>query len=83
MVQMLDMRIVSSILTMQLESGFHVEVDVHYYKNNFYLGHDEPAFLTSLEFLENKSFGVMPRVWIQWEHFIKLSVIIFGMKQTQ
>ena len=37
-----------------LESGFHVEVDVHYYKNNFYLGHDEPAFLTSLEFLENK-----------------------------
>ena len=51
MVQMLDMRIVS-IYYHALESGFHVEVDVHYYKNNFYLGHDEPAFLTSLDFLK-------------------------------
>jgi hypothetical protein len=37
-----------------LERGFDVEVDVHYFKGNFYLGHDEPTFQVSLDFLENK-----------------------------
>ena len=35
-------------------NGFDVEIDVHYYKNHFYLGHDEPTYLVSTEFLLNK-----------------------------
>tara|TARA_B110000003_G_scaffold208655_1_gene207598 strand:- start:113 stop:550 length:438 start_codon:yes stop_codon:yes gene_type:complete len=37
-----------------IQNGFDVEVDVHYYKDKFYLGHDEPTYLTSVEFLEHE-----------------------------
>ena len=65
-----------------INSGFDVEVDIYYYKNKFYLGHDEPSYLTSLNFLENKKFGVTQKIWMLWRHYIKLSVIIFGIRMT-
>ena len=37
-----------------LNLGFDVEIDIWYYKNNFYLGHDEPIFKVNKFFLLNK-----------------------------
>lgn len=43
--------LVITLLTQKIS----VEVDLRYYKNNFYLGHDEPQYEISPEFLlENK-----------------------------
>ena len=39
-----------------LAYGFDVEVDVRYVDGSLYLGHDEPQFLTNLEFLDNPKF---------------------------
>jgi len=36
-----------------LKLGFHVEIDVWYVKNEFYLGHDEPIHKVSPTFLIN------------------------------
>jgi|TARA_R110002020_G_scaffold438007_2_gene648416 hypothetical protein len=33
--------------------GHHCEVDVWFISGNFYLGHDEPAYPTDIDFLEN------------------------------
>ena len=37
-----------------LESGFNVEIDVWYHKEKFFLGHDNPTYLTSIDFLKNE-----------------------------
>jgi len=36
-----------------LSKGFHVEVDVRLFNEEWYLGHDDPQYLVSEEFLEN------------------------------
>jgi len=36
-----------------LDAGFHVEIDVWYINNSFFLGHDEPTHNTHLNFLKN------------------------------
>tara|TARA_Y100000992_G_scaffold1085_1_gene659 strand:- start:1504 stop:1962 length:459 start_codon:yes stop_codon:yes gene_type:complete len=36
--------------------GFDVEIDVWYYKNNFYLGHDKPLYKVKKSFLLRKNF---------------------------
>ena len=38
-----------------IKLGFDVEVDVFFYRSNFYLGHDEPQYKVRSNFLENKS----------------------------
>ena len=38
-----------------LEKNVHVEIDIRYYKNSFYLGHDEPKFKVQKNFLEHKN----------------------------
>lgn len=40
-----------------LEMGYHVEVDVWYKDEKFFLGHDFPKYKTEIEFLSNE------RVW--------------------
>jgi hypothetical protein len=40
-----------------IKVGFDVEVDVRFYKNNFYLGHDEPKYKVTKKFLKNT------RIW--------------------
>jgi len=37
---------------------FDVEIDLWYNKNKFYLGHDEPLYETSFEFLNNDKFWI-------------------------
>tara|TARA_B100000767_G_C19432744_1_gene396676 strand:+ start:166 stop:600 length:435 start_codon:yes stop_codon:yes gene_type:complete len=34
--------------------NYDIEVDVRFYKNKFYLGHDEPKYEIKYKFLENK-----------------------------
>ena len=36
-----------------LELGYNVEIDVWWYKNNFYLGHDEPMYKIELKYLQD------------------------------
>tara|TARA_B100001939_G_C16839562_1_gene572483 strand:+ start:355 stop:786 length:432 start_codon:yes stop_codon:yes gene_type:complete len=37
-----------------LSNNINIEVDIHFYKNKFYLGHDEPVYEINSVFLENK-----------------------------
>jgi hypothetical protein len=37
-----------------LSLGYEVEIDVWFVDGSFYLGHDEPLYLTNEEFLENE-----------------------------
>lgn len=39
-----------------LKYGFDVEIDVWFKNKKWYLGHDEPKYLISEKFLENKKF---------------------------
>lgn len=41
-----------------LELGYHVEIDIWSYKNNLYLGHDEPQYKINLDFLDNPKLYV-------------------------
>lgn len=36
--------------------GYDVEIDVWYINENYYLGHDYPRYLVSVDFLKNKKF---------------------------
>ena len=42
--------------------NFDVEIDVWYYKNNYYLGHDEPLYKVNNKFLKNKGFGYIAKI---------------------
>ena len=46
-----------------LEQGFEVEVDVWYQNLQWWLGHDEPTYLTSIEFLNH------PGLWLHAKNF--------------
>lgn len=37
-----------------LQEGYYCEADVWFVRDNFYLGHDEPKYLTNLNFLRNE-----------------------------
>lgn len=37
-----------------IKQGFNVEVDVWYIENNYYLGHDEPLYVISLDWFYNR-----------------------------
>ncbi|WP_440934950.1 hypothetical protein [Candidatus Pelagibacter sp.] len=50
--------------------NFDVEIDVWYYKNNYYLGHDEPLYKVNNKFLKNKRFWIHCK---NLECFYKLS----------
>ena len=39
-----------------LNLGFDVEIDVWFYKKNFYLGHDEPQFKVDKTFVKRKNY---------------------------
>jgi len=41
-----------------ISAGFDVEVDVWFYDNKFWLGHDEPTYEVDLNFLKH------PRMWV-------------------
>ena len=52
-----------------LEQGYEVEVDVRFYKNNFYLGHDEPQFKIAKNFLINK------KIWCHAKNYLALEML--------
>ena len=41
-------------INLALKAGYDVEIDVWYKDGKWYLGHDEPTYLTDLEYLKNK-----------------------------
>ena len=45
-----------------LEKNIHVEVDVRYYNDSFYLGHDDPKYKIDVNFLNIKTYGVMQKI---------------------
>jgi hypothetical protein len=36
-----------------LNKNFHVEIDLWFFNNHFYLGHDEPLYKVDKKYLEN------------------------------
>lgn len=60
-----------------LKKGFNVEVDVRFYKNKFYLGHDEPNFLVEPSFLTNKKIWCHAKDSIALEKLSGISCVYF------
>jgi hypothetical protein len=60
-----------------LNEGYEVEVDVRFYKNNFYLGHDEPQFKVSKKFLKNKKIWCHAKDYFALEELKKNNSIFF------
>ena len=52
-----------------LSKGFHVEVDVRYHKNSFFLGHDEPLFQVGSDFLLNN------KIWCHAKDHYALEIL--------
>lgn len=53
-----------------LESGFDCEVDVWYHESNFYLGHDQPNYKVTIDYLKND------RLWCHAKNVEALSVML-------
>lgn len=54
--------------------GFDVEIDLHFYKNDYYLGHDEPQYLVDKYWLLNKKDNL-------WVHLKTLELATFPVIQ--
>lgn len=39
-----------------LDKGYHVEIDVWFVDNKFFLGHDNPQYEVNIEFIQNNRF---------------------------
>ena len=52
-----------------LEKNIHVEVDVRYYNDSFYLGHDDPKYKIDVNFLKHKN------LWCHAKNFKTLEEI--------
>ena len=44
-----------SYITTAINKGFHVEADVFFINDNFFLGHDKPLYQIKANFLENEN----------------------------
>ena len=63
-----------SYIKESLKSGFDVEIDLWLWNDGLYLGHDEPQYQTSLDFLKNENL---------WVHAKSLETVEFLYKQPQ
>ena len=52
-----------------LERNIHVEIDVRYHNDNFYLGHDDPKYKVEVNFLKHKN------LWCHAKNFKTLDEI--------
>ena len=52
-----------------MSKGFHVEIDVRYHNNSFYLGHDDPKYKIDVNFLKHKN------LWCHAKNFKTLDEI--------
>lgn len=53
-----------------ISEGFDVEIDVWVLDNDIFLGHDEPQYSVSLEFLQN------PKLWCHAKNFAALTMML-------
>tara|TARA_B100001057_G_C22771712_1_gene919870 strand:- start:356 stop:850 length:495 start_codon:yes stop_codon:yes gene_type:complete len=60
-----------------IESGFEVEIDVWFIKNQFFLGHDEPAGKVNEKFLQNKSLWCHAKNLSAFENLLKIKAHCF------
>lgn len=63
-----------SQIDLALDLGFDVELDLHYYKDDFWLGHDEPTYKIDLQWLQDRG----SRLWIHCKNIDAL----LKMKET-
>ena len=52
-----------------IEQNINVEIDVRFYKNKFYLGHDEPSYEVNKKFLSNN------KLWCHAKNHETLNVL--------
>ena len=45
-------------INIALKKNFDVEIDLWFYKENFFLGHDKPLYKVNKKFLKNKKFWI-------------------------
>ncbi len=62
-------------ITMTLSQGFHVEIDVWFLDNKWFLGHDEPQYEIDIEFLKN------PKLWVHAKNHHALSELVAHHKK--
>jgi hypothetical protein len=60
-----------------LKKGYDVEIDVWYFKNNYFLGHDEPVYKINLNFLKNKNFWCHAKNFEAMENMLKNKIHCF------
>ena len=65
-----------------LNKNINIEIDIRYYKNKLYLGHDEPMYEIPKDFLLNKNLWCHAKDFKSLEKCLKLTAIIFGIKKT-
>ena len=66
-----------------LNKNYNVEIDVHFYKNNFYLGHDKPQYKTSKKFLTNKKFWIHAKNFESLRELKKFAINYFWHESDQ
>ena len=54
-----------------IQKGFDVEIDLWVYQNELFLGHDEPQYLTSLDWLKTHS----SKLWIHCKNLECLEIM--------
>lgn len=54
-----------------LDLGYNVEIDTWLINNTFYLGHDKPEYITTLEFLLSS-----PNIWVHCKNLAALDELI-------
>jgi hypothetical protein len=63
-----------SAITIALNKGFDVEIDVWFQNNKLYLGHDKPQYEIKESFLENK------KLWCHAKNFEALNLMLKNKK---
>jgi hypothetical protein len=64
-----------------LAQGFDVEIDVRVFKNKLYLGHDEPQYEISNNFVENKKLWCHAKEYDSLEFLSQLKCTYFWHQQ--
>tara|TARA_B100001057_G_C22784732_1_gene925093 strand:- start:782 stop:1216 length:435 start_codon:yes stop_codon:yes gene_type:complete len=61
-------------ITDAISRGFEVEIDVYFYNNNLWLGHDKPEYKIDISFLKNS------KIWCHSKNLGALNYLIDNFK---
>jgi hypothetical protein len=64
-----------------IRKNIDVEIDVRFYKNKFYLGHDEPVYEVSHSFIENNKLWCHAKNYATLEELTKIKCHYFWHQQ--